>query len=111
MKNKYIFKFADNGVIVGQPEHDTLEVVEYGEGRHRNAPVAFYLGTELLADIEEAAKQKDEAVQEWEIEVTIKPKGSQHNVYLVLVFFHCLPGAFRYAPGVSVLIRNARKQK
>lgn len=27
MKNKYIFKFADNGVIVGQPEHDTLEVV------------------------------------------------------------------------------------
>lgn len=56
MKNKYIFKFADNGVIVGQPEHDTLEVVEYGEGRHRNAPVAFYLGTELLADIEEAAK-------------------------------------------------------
>lgn len=74
MKNKYIFKFADNGVIVGQPEHDTLEVVEYGEGRRRNAPVAFYLGTELLADIEEAAKQKDEAVQEWEIEVTLKAK-------------------------------------
>lgn len=74
MKNKYIFKFADNGVIVGQPEHDTLEVVEYGEDKHRNAPVAFYLGTELLADIEEAAKQKDEAVQEWEIEVTLKAK-------------------------------------
>ena len=74
MKNKYIFKFADNGVIVGQPEHDTLKVVEYGEGRNRNAPVAFYLGTGLLADIEEAAKQKDEAVQEWEIEVTLKAK-------------------------------------
>lgn len=74
MKNKYIFKFADNGVIVGQPEHDTLEVVEYGQGGHRNTPVAFYLGTELLADIEEAAKQKDEAVQEWEIEVTLKAK-------------------------------------
>ena len=74
MKNKYIFKFADNGVIVGQPAHETLEVIEYGEGRHRNAPVALYLGTELLADIEEAAKQKEEAVQEWEIEVIIKPK-------------------------------------
>lgn len=74
MKNKYIFKFADNGVIVGQPEHDTLDVIEYGQGGHRNTPVAFYLGTELLADVEEAAKQKEEAVQEWEIEVTIKPK-------------------------------------
>ena len=74
MKNKYIFKFADNGVIVGQPEHDTLKVVEYGEGRQRNAPVAFYLGTVLLAGLEEAAKQKDEAVQEWEIEVTLKAK-------------------------------------
>nr|DAD90145.1 MAG TPA: hypothetical protein [Siphoviridae sp. ctfWC31]DAJ69459.1 MAG TPA: hypothetical protein [Caudoviricetes sp.] len=30
---------------------------------------------------------------------------------MVLVFFHCLPGAFRYAPGVGVLIRNAEKQK
>ena len=73
-ENKYIFKFADNGVIVAQPEHDTLEVVEYGAREHRNTPVAFYLGTELLADIEEAAKQKEEAVQEWEIEVTLKPK-------------------------------------
>nr|DAK17595.1 MAG TPA: hypothetical protein [Caudoviricetes sp.] len=71
MKNKYIFKFADNGVIV---KHDTLDVIEYGEGRHRNAPVAFYLGTELLGDIEEAVKDEEETVQEWEIEVVIKPK-------------------------------------
>jgi hypothetical protein len=74
MKNKYNFKFVDNGVIIEQPEHDTTEVIEYGEGGHRNTPVAFYLGTELLADIEEAAKQEEEAVQEWEIEVILKPK-------------------------------------
>lgn len=74
-KNKYKFKFADNGVIIEQPSCSALDVIEYGEKENRSTPVEHFLGSELWGDIEAAGEFQQEAVQEWEIEVTIKPKG------------------------------------
>ena len=74
-KNKYNFKFADNGVIVEQPECGVLDVIEYGANEHKNTPVTHYIGKELWEDIDTACELSKEAVQEWEIEVTIRPKG------------------------------------
>lgn len=73
-KNKYNVKLADNGVIIEQPSCSGLDVIEYGEKENRSTPVEHYLGCEFWGDIEAAGEFQQEAVQEWEIEVTIKPK-------------------------------------
>lgn len=67
-------KFADNGVMIEHPKTHARKVIEYGEGENKYTPIMLFLGKKSFLEIIDAEKVSREAVQEWEMEVTIKPK-------------------------------------
>lgn len=93
MKIKYLVELADNGMIVRREDIGELRVIEYDESENERsiAPVAKFLGEDILDDMLESPQIQEEtkklisqtdidAVNDFEIEVVIRPIIKEINI-------------------------------
>ena len=80
-KIKYNLEYADNGVVINDPETNEKRVIEYAEADYtvyrreqENAPISEYLGKRLMQNIVAANEELREDLQGWDIEIILTPK-------------------------------------
>lgn len=82
-KLKYNLEYADNGMIITQPEYDSIVVVEYekdAKGEDICDNCAKELGKEIFEDLDQC---NDEIIKNvlynkiligWELDIKVKPR-------------------------------------
>ena len=82
-KLKYNLEYADNGMIINQPEFDSIVVVEYDKGADGKGiyeKCAKELGKEIFEDIDQCTDEINGNIPlgtiliGWELDIKVKPR-------------------------------------
>lgn len=82
-KLKYNLEYADNGMIITQPEFDSIVVVEYdkdADGKGICEKCASELGKEIFEDLDQCTDEINGNIPlgkiliGWELDIKVKPR-------------------------------------
>ena len=82
-KLTYNLEYADNGMIITQPEYDSIVVVEYEKDAKRKdicENCAKELGKEIFEDLDQCTNEINRTIPPgkiligWELDIKVKPR-------------------------------------